>query len=186
MTLKYSFYRKIRINTWFLPPFLLTVFRMRLFLRILPWWTSRVLFVLVPFWIPQFLTHVIYFHPPLWLLFAFNVKEQEVWIHSKVKVKVTHLCLTLCNPMDCIVHGILQARLILQAPLEWGTVPFSRGSSWPRNQTGVSCIAGRFLTSWAPREALIHNKGHDSGHSSCPMFRFWNSALTKSLKNRFE
>ena len=33
--------------------------------------------------------------------------------------------------------------------------PFSRASSWPRNQSGVSCIAGRFSTSWATREALI-------------------------------
>ena len=31
--------------------------------------------------------------------------------------------------------------------------PFSRGSSGPRNQTGISCIAGRFFTSWATREA---------------------------------
>ena len=44
--------------------------------------------------------------------------------------------------------GILQARI-----LEWAAYPFSRGSSWPRNQTGVSCIASRFFTSWATREA---------------------------------
>ena len=37
--------------------------------------------------------------------------------------------------------------------LEWGAVPFSRGSSWPRNWTRVSCIAGGFFTSWATREA---------------------------------
>ena len=37
--------------------------------------------------------------------------------------------------------------------LEWVVYPFSRGSSWPRNQTEVSCIAGRFFTSWATREA---------------------------------
>ena len=36
--------------------------------------------------------------------------------------------------------------------LEWVAYPFSRGSSWPRNRTGVSCIAGRFFTSWAMRE----------------------------------
>ena len=35
--------------------------------------------------------------------------------------------------------------------LEWVSDPFSRGSSWSRNQTGVSCIAGRFFTSWATR-----------------------------------
>ena len=38
--------------------------------------------------------------------------------------------------------------------LEWVAYPFSRGSSWPRNRTGVSCIAGGFFTNWAIREAL--------------------------------
>ena len=37
--------------------------------------------------------------------------------------------------------------------LEWVAYPFSSGSSWPRNRTGVSCIAGGFFTSWATREA---------------------------------
>ena len=49
--------------------------------------------------------------------------------------------------MDCIVHGILQARI-----LEWVAFPFSRGSSQPRDQTQVSHIAGGFFTSWATRE----------------------------------
>ena len=38
--------------------------------------------------------------------------------------------------------------------LEWVAYPFSRGSSQPRKQTRVSCIAGGFLTNWAVREAL--------------------------------
>ena len=63
------------------------------------------------------------------------------------EVKVAQSCPTLCVSMDCIVHGILQARV-----LEWVAFPFSRGSSQPRNQTGVSCIAGGFFTSWAIRE----------------------------------
>ena len=46
------------------------------------------------------------------------------------------------QPLDCTVHGILQARI-----LEWVAVPFSRGSSQPRDQTHVSHIAGRFFTS---------------------------------------
>jgi len=37
---------------------------------------------------------------------------------------------------------------------EWVAYLFSRGSSWPRNWTGISCIASRFFTSWATREAL--------------------------------
>ena len=57
------------------------------------------------------------------------------------EVKVTQSCPTVCDPMDYIVQGILQARI-----LEWVAVPFSRGSSRPRNLIGVSCIAGGFFT----------------------------------------
>ena len=39
--------------------------------------------------------------------------------------------------------------------LEWVAYPFSRGSSWLRNWTRVSCIAGGFFTNWAIREALL-------------------------------
>ena len=49
------------------------------------------------------------------------------------------------------------ARVILQARiLEWVAVPFSRGSSQPRDRTQVSHITGRFFTSWATREANIN------------------------------
>ena len=57
------------------------------------------------------------------------------------KVKVAQLCLTLFDPMDYTVHGILQARI-----LEWVAFAFSRKSSQPQHQTQVSCIAGRFFT----------------------------------------
>ena len=63
------------------------------------------------------------------------------------KVKITHLCPTLCDPMDYTVPGILQARI-----LEWVAFPFSRGSSQPRDRTQVSCTARGFFTSWAIRE----------------------------------
>ena len=55
------------------------------------------------------------------------------------------------------VHGILQARI-----LEWVAIPFSRASSWPRDQTQVSCIAGRFFTVWATREGphTIYTSSH--------------------------
>ena len=48
------------------------------------------------------------------------------------------------------VNGILQARI-----LQWVAIPFPRGSSQSRDQTQVSCIAGRFFTVWATREANI-------------------------------
>ena len=44
--------------------------------------------------------------------------------------------------------------------LEWVAYPFSSRSSQPRNRTRVSCIAGRFFTNWAMREALISIKWH--------------------------
>ena len=66
----------------------------------------------------------------------------------KVEVLVAQSSLTLCDPMDCnlpgsTVHGILQART-----LEWVAIPFSRGSSQPRDQTWVSCTPGRFSGAW--------------------------------------
>ena len=100
------------------------------------------------------------------------------------KVKVTQSCPTLCNPTDYTVLGFLQARILslLQGIfltqgsnpglpycrrmlyqlshkgstriLEWVAYSFSSWSSQPRNQTGVFCIAGRFFTNWATREAL--------------------------------
>ena len=53
-----------------------------------------------------------------------------------------------CSLLGSSVHEILQARI-----LEWVAMPFSRGSSWPRDRTQISCIAGRFFTNWAMREA---------------------------------
>ena len=69
---------------------------------------------------------------------------------------VTQLCSNFWDPMDCSpqgssIHGILQART-----LEWVAIPFSRGSSWSRNRTQVSCIVGRFFTLCTTREALAH------------------------------
>ena len=65
---------------------------------------------------------------------------------------VTKSCPTLrphgCSLLGSSVHVILQARI-----QEWVAISFSRGSSWPRDWTWVSCIAGRFFTIWATREA---------------------------------
>ena len=72
----------------------------------------------------------------------------------KVKLSVAQSCLTLCNPVDCrppgsSVHGILQARIP-----KWVAIPFSRGSSRPRDQTWVSRIADR-LSSELPGKPVI-------------------------------
>ena len=73
-----------------------------------------------------------------------------------VIVLVTQLCLTLCYPMDSSppgssVRGILQASI-----LEWIAIPFSRGSSQPREWTWVSCVAGRLFYCLSYREELLY------------------------------
>ena len=73
-----------------------------------------------------------------------GLEPRTVW-----EGKVVQSCLTLCNLMDCTVHGILQARI-----LERVAIPFSRGSSQPRDQTQVFCIAGRFFTIWTSSSEL--------------------------------
>ena len=72
---------------------------------------------------------------------------------TKMKMLVAQSYLILCDSMDyslpgSSVHKILQARM-----LEWVASPFSRGSSQPKDQTQVFCIAVRFFTIWVTREA---------------------------------
>ena len=82
---------------------------------------------------------------PAWLLilfFSFQCQKIPEWFIHKHCVCAESLqsCPTLCNPIDCrpsgpSVHGILQARI-----LGWVTMPSSRRSSQPRDQTCISCI----------------------------------------------
>ena len=100
-------------------------------------------------------------------------------------VLFTQSCLTLCDPMDCSppgfsVHGILQARI-----LECVAISFSRGSSRPRDQTHVSCIAGGLFTTEPPGKP--HSKF--TYILLCLSFFFLNHSLTGVfvclLKKRF-
>ena len=54
------------------------------------------------------------------------------------------VCLTLCNPVDCNPPG----------SSVWVAMPSSTGSSWPKDQTWVSCIAGRFTAKPSGRPSL--------------------------------
>ena len=75
------------------------------------------------------------------------------------------MCLTLCDPINCSspgssVHGILQARI-----LEWDDISFSRGSSWPRDWTLISCVVGRLFSVWATRDARGLQRARQDWHS---------------------
>ena len=86
----------------------------------------------------------------------------ELILRGDGRCLVAKLCRTLLWPTDCSrpgssIHGILQARI-----LEWVTISFSRGSSWPRDWTHISYIGRRILYHWATRkvhwEGMLANK----------------------------
>ena len=94
-------------------------------------------------------------------------------------VLVTQSCLTLCNSMDyslpgSSVHGILQARI-----LGWIALLFTRGSSQPRDQTLISCIAGRFLyrlrQQGSPKPCVVAIQSHKRPEVSRFQERFFSS-----------
>ena len=92
---------------------------------------------------------------PLWWWLWWGLMEGTVVSSNGAKreSEATQSRLTLCDSMayslpGLSIHGIFQAKV-----LEWVAISFSRGSSWPRDQTQVSCIAGRRFTLWTTREA---------------------------------
>ena len=94
--------------------------------------------------IPGILRHCLLGHL---LDLALHICQSESVSHSVVS--------NFCNPTDCSlpgssIPGILQVRI-----LEWIAISCSRGFSWPRDQTQVSCIWGRFFTIWATGQVLI-------------------------------
>ena len=104
----------------------------------------------------------IYWKP--WGFFGTAYVQWLVWVlHEVGNLKrdirlicwclVAKFCLTLCKLMTCGLPGsacgIFQARI-----LDWLAISFSRGSSWPRDQTLVSCTGTRILYRWATRAAL--------------------------------
>ena len=85
---------------------------------------------------------------------------------------------TIAHRAPLSMDWILQARI-----LEWVAIPFSRGSSWPRDRTGVSHIAGRFFTVWATRQCLlIKAKGRIS---KCKISSEDNSLVGQNNMQRF-
>ena len=104
---------------------------------------------------------------------------------GKVQVLVAQLCLTPCDLMDCSPPGSSVHRVFQAWILERVAIPFSRGSSWPRDWTQLSCIAGRFFNIWAawarkpnPKmDALGSRKSWPHPyHIHCPLF------LTEKLR----
>jgi len=127
--------------------------------------------------------------PNQWI--GFKQVFHSIHVVKWSEVKVAQLCLTLCNPMDYIVHGILQAKM-----LEWLANPLSRVSSQPRDRTQVSWLAGWFFTTEPPGQTScskrfpLFKKKENNFFSSFKMkqFEMSNDYWTKScaiLVNNF-
>ena len=99
-------------------------------------------------------TYVIFSHY-IWLS-GFNLDKTSfqapsaLFLTFKSQIKWSESRSVMSNSLQHhgLAHGILQARI-----LEWVALPFSRGSSQPRDPTQVSHIVGGFFTSWATRKA---------------------------------
>ena len=110
-------------------------------------------------------------------------------LESESESEVTQSCPILWGPVDCSlpsssVHGIFQATV-----LEWVAISFSRGSSWPRVRTWVSCIVGRCFTVWATGEVPTPSTYHLFIAAKClhsnQDILFNLSVLSPDLKNIF-
>ena len=78
----------------------------------------------------------------------------KLWVYSLGSVSCSVVSNSLwphaCRPPGSSIHGFFQGRI-----LEWIATSYSRESSWPKDQTWVSCISGRFFIIWATKEALF-------------------------------
>ena len=91
-------------------------------------------------------------------IYKYFCKEDQKVGTSKEKESVTQSCLTLWDPMDCILPGSSVYSISHARILEWVAIPFSRVSSPPRDWTQVFCIAGRFFIVWVTWENQYINK----------------------------
>ena len=105
-----------------------------------------------------------------------QVLMEKTWILSRMRVssflftvlsgEMTSLLLNPYSWTGCLLpsewsesHSVVSDSFLQARILEWVAFPFSRGSSQPRDWTKVSCIAGRFFTSWASGEAQEYWSG---------------------------
>ena len=79
--------------------------------------------------------------------------------NAAVAVLVTQSCLTLCNPTNFSPPG----SSVHAGILDWIAIPFSRGSSWPRDRTQVSCTVGKILYHLSYREDSVQSLSKSKG-----------------------
>ena len=93
-------------------------------------------------------------------VFPTSFIEKTILSHCIFLVPLSKIMCVSCSAVSnsatpCILPGSSVLKILQERVLEWVAIPFSQGSSWPRYQTLVSRIAGRFFTIWVTREAQL-------------------------------
>ena len=108
--------------------------------------------------------------------------KQDKTCSQKIKELLSHVWLVSYPKDDSLPGSSLQ--VISQARiLEWVTISFSRGSSQPRDQACISCMAGRFFTTDQPGKphnyTYIHTQTHTRTHVyyRCAVYLWHNNIL---------
>ena len=98
----------------------------------------------------------------------YHQATREALIHVGACARMCQFCLTLYDPKDYSMPGSSVREIPKARMLQWVTIPFSRGSSWPRDQTHVfyvSCIGRWVFTSSTTWEAqFMYNNDESSKH----------------------
>ena len=85
------------------------------------------------------------------------MRNGEVKVGARDRLKITYCCCLVTKLCPTLLHWLQPTRLLWWARiLEWVVISLSRGSSWPRDQTQVSCIAGGFFYHWAPGKTTTY------------------------------
>ena len=112
-----------------------------------------------------------------WRAAVHGVTMSHTWLSDWTEpnwsqyVLVTQSCPTHCDPVNCSlpgssVRGILQVRIP-----HWVAIPFPIRSSWSKNQTGVSHIAGCSLRSEPPGKPKLSHLGDETNTNNTHMFK---------------
>ena len=143
----------------------------------------------------------------MWILVWDHLSAMLNWI---VSVSLNHVWL-FCNPLHPSPPGSSGHRIFQARILEWVAISFSRGFSWPRDQSLISCIGRRSFTTEPPRKPILvsqfssvhfsHSvvsdslRPHESQHArppcpsqaprvywnSCPSSRWCHPAISSSI-----
>ena len=131
------------------------------------WFDTRVYILLLsPLTFVLLRTYYCWYYSSLFLIF-YRILKNLLEKAIQGLCLVAQSSLTLCNPLDYSLPGSFVHRLFQAGILEWVAISSSRISSWPRDQTCVSCIGRQILYH------LSHQRSSARDQTCSPCFGRW-------------